>query len=158
MNTNGPVDLTICPTCGATSAAALEWCQRCGNPMTLPNSESQRQPVAEMTDETPLTKAGLARGVRWTFSLRTMFLVTTIFAIYAAASARVPDLAIFLPMLALPALMRTIWEAKTQKEAGKHPAATQLTLVFLESVLLTLLIPFCCGVIFLVIMLVFATT
>ncbi len=87
------IPIAACPHCGGQSDASLQQCAVCGCELASPKLFSHAGPWAQPE---PLT-----------MSLRTLFLLMTLCAMWATAAALNPLVGVVLVLLSLPAIWRT---------------------------------------------------
>jgi hypothetical protein len=143
------VDFAICLHCGASYPSTQETCGICGQqlvpagPAPLKRLQIHQfpppKPASPPTNPRPYPRVRpIPSG---TFTLTTLFLITTLVAILASIIAQAPGVGIMLAIVSIPALLRTMSSAARRKEAGSRPDALEMVGVFILSALLMIVIP-----------------
>jgi hypothetical protein len=126
----------ICPDCFAPFRPELDRCWLCGWKVGDPIRQGPHQ-RRSFDDPRDYSRAPVHTSLKWTFSLSTMFLWTTMVAALAAVTRMVPGLGIALIVLSLPAALRTIVAVGHRSErTGKQLTASEKISIFANSLVI----------------------
>jgi hypothetical protein len=135
MADDGPNIEPVCASCGAGVVSGANFCWLCGRKDPL-QPVDQAKPGNSIQADKAASKARMDR-LRFTFSLSSLMLLTTLVAVCLALIVAFEwlggALALFLALTATPAYIRTLAIARRRGERGKAPNAWDLGMGFAAS-------------------------
>ncbi|HET6880404.1 MAG TPA: hypothetical protein VFI31_09630 [Pirellulales bacterium] len=132
-----------CPECGAAVRMGGDRCWLCGAKLPHAAAEQPTPPAAgrEIVEATLAQQETAA-----TFSLTSLFMVTTLVAVGAGVFAAAPGLGIAFAIVATPALIRTIVVTSKRKAQGVVQTPGKKIAAFLASIGIMLLVVVSIGI------------
>jgi len=119
-----------CPDCGADVAAEAPTCWLCFADLSATAAER----IAASPAPPPIPTAGAH-----TFSLDTLFLVMTLVAVCAGIVAAAPEALVFVVLIVVPAVVRTLGKTRQRVKSGEELTASAKIGAFFGSLMLAAL-------------------
>jgi hypothetical protein len=123
-----------CPHCDANNPPDAVNCWLCHRHLDGPVRDESEKPMAGGARYAPLAK----ESTQLSFSLGSLMLVMTLIAVLCGMFAVAPGIGVLLAIASLPVLIRTAGVVRSRKEAGLPTSPAKRILLFIGSLLATL--------------------